>query len=123
MIRSRAGRVEETLFPKGKHAPCDLERWAGRPSGKAGGAGYLLPTGRCEPRRPVPGLEARGEQWGEPVATTPRAAGLSPLTRRSAFAGEPLVPPRAPSFREASGAQALNLPATRCFGRCSLSPW
>src|SRR6185312_438295 len=42
-------------------------------------AGYLPGTGRCEPRSPVPGLEARGEQWGEPVATTPRATGFSRL--------------------------------------------
>src|ERR1043166_6403209 len=101
MIRSRAGRVEETPFPKGKHAPCDFERWAGRPIGKASGAGYLLPTGRCEPRRPVPGLEARGEQWGEPVATTPRAAGnppSHPLRGRSLSCCDLLLrlPPPAP---------------------------
>src|SRR5437870_3276739 len=78
MIRAGLAGVEGIRFPNGKPAPSYLERWAGRPIGKARRAGYLLPTGRCEPRCPVPGLEARGEQWGEPVATTPRAAGDPP---------------------------------------------
>ena len=53
-----------------------LKRWAVRPIHIVGEPGYVLGTGRCEPRLCVPGHESRGEQSGRPAALTPRAAGF-----------------------------------------------
>ena len=49
----------------------------------------------------------------------------APEPQRGPFlcAGEPLVPPRAPSFREVDRALALNMPAAVALGECSLSSW
>src|SRR5436190_15892378 len=87
----------------GKPAPCDLERWAGRPIGKRHGSGYRPGTGRCEPRSPVPGLEARGEQWGEPVANTPRATGFLRFAEIALRGGKPRFPPPPPPSRRFRG--------------------
>jgi hypothetical protein len=73
MIRRASGGVDrksraDGAFPPLKDGPVGLLE-------SRGAATSVLSTGRCEPRSSVPGLETRGEQWGEPVATTPRAAG------------------------------------------------
>src|ERR1044071_7038620 len=85
------------------------------------GRGTVSRTGRCEPRSPVPGLEARGEQWGEPVATTPRAAGnppSRPLRGRSLSWVNPWFPHEPPPFGTVQELVALNLPAAPSVGGC-----
>ena len=77
MIRRPPGGVEDsTRFPDRKAPPCDLERWAGRPIGIAGRPGLAwLALGDASRGALYLALWPAASTWGEPVATTPRAAG------------------------------------------------
>ena len=80
LIRS-GRRSRASCFQAASGIPAAFKRWAVRPIVRLPEAPVSVPaTGRCEPRRRVPGLAAAVSNLGEPAAPTPPSGGLSPFS-------------------------------------------